>query len=121
MEELKERISSFPMEMQEKILHLIAEKGYRPVFVRDGEEISAKESHSSSSVAFYDEWWTVIAGDPEFSEERRSGWRAGWASGRTIYYRIRFKKGSVVTRRVEDGTSMELRTVREIYICPPND
>ena len=117
MRELQERIKSLPVEVQEKILRFVNEKGYRPVFLREGEEVDAKESHSSSSIAFYDEWWSTLAGSPEFTETRQSKWQAGWAGGRTICYRIKFKRGDVVARKVEDGRSMEFRTVREIYIC----
>ena len=117
MTELQERIKALPEETQREIMRLVLQKGYQPIFVKEGAEVSAKESHASSSVGFYDEWWVVVAGNPEFIEVRRSKWEAGTAGGRTVYYIIRFRKGDVVRRRVSDGRSMEHRSIREVYIC----
>jgi len=103
-----------------KELKKLEADGFVICAVRAGTKLELSAGSSSSSIAWYKATWWVVAGKPRERQVGVRSWQAGTAGGRFIQTEVTLAAGDAVAVEIWDGTGMELRIKRKVYVAVPS-
>jgi len=119
MRDWEKLLSPIAPETVERVKELEKE-GFVVRAVCAGTKLELSAGSSSSSIAWYKTTWWTVAGEPSERQVGVRSWQAGTAGGRFVQTEVTLRVGDAVAVETWDGTGMELRVKREIYVAVPS-